>query len=223
MLADCSNSACGCRDVPVGARSDDVDSDQAGYSLAFARNMVPARMGPYSSSLPPIYQRFSAHYLALGGPGRGVDRLHGDWGDRSLMVGQFPTYAAVAQFWWSPEYRAAAALRAGAVDVDVCRLAGRVPPPEHSQVLVMAFRPGEPRLLIPRWLICARTWPTACASLRWIPQVSRYSKAISRTWKVRVLSYVDRAALEAHWAQIKVALDGRGELQAYAAPRASRG
>jgi uncharacterized protein (DUF1330 family) len=206
----------------MNSAAEATPAEEAGYSLAFARNMVPARMGPYSSSLPPIYQRFSAHYLALGGPGRGVDRLHGDWGDRSLMVGQFPTYAAVAQFWWSPEYRAAAALRAGAVDVDVCRLAGRVPPPEHSQVLVMAFRPGDQAADSALADLCANAAHGLClAPLD--PAGFEVLEGDLATWKVRVLSYVDRAALEAHWAQIKVALDGRGELQAYAAPRASRG
>jgi uncharacterized protein (DUF1330 family) len=206
----------------MNSAAEATPAEEAGYSLAFARNMVPARMGPYSSSLPPIYQRFSAHYLALGGPGRGVDRLHGDWGDRSLMVGQFPTYAAVAQFWWSPEYRAAAALRAGAVDVDVCRLAGRVPPPEHSQVLVLAFRPGDQAADSALADLCANAAQGLClAPLD--PAGFEVLEGDLATWTVRVLSYVDRAALEAHWAQIKAALDGRGELQAYAAPRARQG
>lgn len=195
---------------------------EAGYSLAFARNMIPARMGPYSSSLPAIYQRYSAHYLVLGGPGRGVDRLHGDWGDRSLMVGQFPSYAAVAQFWWSPEYRAAAALRVGAVDVDVCRLAGRAPPREHSQVLVLAFRSGDQAAAAA--LANAIANPTQGLCLAPLdPAGFEVLEGDLAGWTVRVLSYADRAALDAHWAQIKAALDGRGELQAYAAPRAKQG
>ncbi len=62
-------------------------SDTVGYSLAFARDMVPARMAPYSAALPPIYQKFVGQYLAIGGPGRGVERLAGDWGERSIMLG----------------------------------------------------------------------------------------------------------------------------------------
>jgi uncharacterized protein (DUF1330 family) len=111
-----------------------------GYSLAFARDMIPAKMAAYSSSLPPIYAKFAGRYLAIGGPGRGVEHLHGDWGPRAVMLGEFPDVAAIDGFWWSPDYRAAAKLREGAVTVDACRLSGRLAAAADRAVLVVALR-----------------------------------------------------------------------------------
>ncbi|MCC5867044.1 MAG: DUF1330 domain-containing protein [Gammaproteobacteria bacterium] len=116
---------------------------QIGYSLAFARDMVPAKMKPYSSSLPPIYEKYRGGYVGIGATGRGVDVLAGDWGNRSIMLGRFPGPEAVAEFWWSPEYRAAAKLREGAVRVDACKLAGAEPRANDSIFLVVAFRPAS--------------------------------------------------------------------------------
>ena len=196
-----------------------MDTESAGYSLAFARNMVPARMGPYSSALPPIYQRFAARYLALGGPGRGVERLHGDWGDRSLMIGQFPTYAAVAAFWWSAEYRAAAALRVGAVEVDVCRLAGRVPPAGHAALLVLAFRPDDPSATSAFDGACQAA-PGGCLIAPVGPGSFEVLEGNLAGWSIRVLSFADRETLDVAWAPIEAAVASRGDLQAYAAARA---
>lgn len=122
-----------------------------GYSLGFARDMVPPKMAAYSAALPPIYVKYRGSYLALGGPGRGVDRLGGDWGDRAIMLGRFDDYDAVGRFWWSPEYREAARLRAGAVNVDVCRFSGRLPPDGHEAILVLALvgcRASDPQALL---------------------------------------------------------------------------
>lgn len=194
---------------------------QAGYSLAFARNVVSAKMGPYAAALPPIYVRFSGHYVALGGPGRGVDRLCGDWGDLSLMLGQFPDYESVAGFWWSPEYRAAAALRVGAVDIDCCRLAGRPIPDSHEAVLVLVFRPADPVAL---QLLDASCRAAARGSLLapLDPAAFEVLEGDLTGCSVRVLSFPDRAALDADWAAIGAALAGRGALQAYAAARYHR-
>jgi uncharacterized protein (DUF1330 family) len=115
---------------------------QIGYSLAFARDMIPAKMKPYSAALPPIYEKFRGGYLGIGATGRGVEPLAGDWGDRSIMLGQFPDAEAVSAFWWSPEYRAAAKLREGAVRVDVCKLAGATPRATDRIFLIAAFRPS---------------------------------------------------------------------------------
>jgi len=111
-----------------------------GYSIAFARDMIPEKMKPYSSSLPPIYEKYEGRYLAIGGPGRGVDWLCGDWGDRMVMVGEFPSAKAVGDFWWGPEYRASAELRVGAVTVDVCQVGGTdiAPDPNHVVFFLIA-------------------------------------------------------------------------------------
>ena len=117
-----------------------------GYSIAFARDMSPEKMKPYSSSLPPIYQKYQGKYLAIGGPGRGVDWLCGDWGNRMVMVGEFPTPEAVETFWWGPEYRASAKLREGAVTVDVVQVAGTdvAPSMDHKIFLLIAVLAETP-------------------------------------------------------------------------------
>lgn len=121
-------------------------TEPRGYSIAFARDMIPEKMKPYSSSLPPIYEKYEGRYLAIGGAGRGVDWLCGDWGDRMVMVGEFPSAKAVGDFWWSPEYRASAELRIGAVTVDVCQVGGTesAPDPNHVVFLLIAVPRESP-------------------------------------------------------------------------------
>lgn len=121
-------------------------SQVRGYSIAFARDMIPEKMKPYSSSLPPIYEKYEGRYLAIGGQGRGVDWLCGDWGNRMIMVGEFPSEEAVGAFWWGPEYRKSAELRKGAVTVDVCQVAGTETPPnaDHSVFLLIAAPTEHP-------------------------------------------------------------------------------
>jgi uncharacterized protein (DUF1330 family) len=111
-----------------------------GYTIAIARDMIPEKMKPYSTSLPPIYEKYQGKYLAIGGPGRGVEWLCGDWSNRMVMVGEFPTPEAVGAFWWGPEYRASAKLRQGAVTVDVGQVAGTdlAPSPHHTVFLLVA-------------------------------------------------------------------------------------
>ncbi len=117
-----------------------------GYSIAFARDMIPDRMKAYSDSLPPIYEKYQGKYLAIGGPGRGVDWLAGTWADRMLMIGEFPNFEAVSEFWWSPEYREAARRRQGAVKVDVGQVPGtdRVPSPSDTVFLLIVVPASNP-------------------------------------------------------------------------------
>jgi uncharacterized protein (DUF1330 family) len=82
-------------------------------------------MGQYARTLPPIYQKYQGYYVASGGPGNGVTVLESDWTPRSVILAKFPTVEAVNEFWWSPEYRHSAALRAGAGAFTVVRLKGR--------------------------------------------------------------------------------------------------
>jgi uncharacterized protein (DUF1330 family) len=109
-----------------------------GYSLAFARDMIPEKMKAYSAALPPIYATHGGHYLAIGGPGRGVEHLAGSWGPRAVMLGQFPTREAVSEFWWGEAYRAAARLRVGAVTVDACAFAGKASQAAIASLLIIA-------------------------------------------------------------------------------------
>lgn len=187
-----------------------TETGARGYSLAFARDMIPEKMKPYSASLPPIYEKYQGKYLAIGGQGRGVDWLSGDWGNRMLMVGEFPSYEAVGAFWWGPEYRASARLREGAVTVDVGQVPGtaQAPKPEDAVFLLIAVPNGDP--IVPATgnrLIAAA--PGSIETL----EGDLTGLAISLT------GFESREALDAAWATVQDDVKARGG-QACAANRA---
>lgn len=194
-----------------------------GYSLGFARDMVPPKMAAYSAALPPIYVKYRGSYLALGGPGRGVDRLGGSWGDRAIMLGRFDDYDAVGAFWWSPEYRAAARLREGAVNVDVCRFSGRLPPDDHEAILVLAlvgYRAAAPLALL-------REFAAAGGGSVLAPVEGGAFEVLEGRLDdvlVAVLSFRDNAAVHAAWDAGHAALEAAcGGVQAYSVGRMPRG
>jgi uncharacterized protein (DUF1330 family) len=206
-------------ETPHGA-DDDLDPMTVGYSLAFARNMIPAKMAPYSAALPPIYEKFNGGYVALAGPGRGAEHLAGDWGDRAIMLGRFPSYRAVADFWWSPEYRAAAEHRKGAVTVDVCRFAGWQVPEADEALLVLAFEPDAGH----RWRATLERETSAGTGGCFVAPLERPAFEVLEgdlsNMTIAVLSFPDHAALRAAWAALRPSLHAiAGRLQAYAAPR----
>ena len=191
-----------------------------GYSLGFARDIISEKMKPYGASLPPIYLKYSGRYLALGGIGKGVEHLAGDWGPRAIMFGQFPTAEAVRQFWWSPEYRAAALLRKGAVNVDVCVLEGLAPPDRHEGLLILAVdtRGGAP---LPQTLTALAAGMPDCAVL-----VAQQNSAIDvlegdlRGCGVAVLSFESADAPVARWPVIAAMLERAGyRFQSFAVRR----
>ncbi len=193
-------------------------SDTVGYSLGFARDMVPAKMAPYSAALPSIYQKFAGQYLALGGPGRGVMRLEGDWGERAVMLGVFPDYAAVGDFWTSPEYLAAKKLREGAVKVDACRLPGRRAPEDHQVVLVLAVRGVKD---LSELLQSALT--TADARVLAPLGVGGFEilEGDLQAHEIGIVSCIDQARLAATWDVLQPLLAASGKsVQAYSANRA---
>lgn len=182
-----------------------------GYSLAFARDMVPERMKPYSGALPPIYAEYQGRYLVLGAPGRGVEQLAGDWGPRALMIGQFPSVEAVRGFWWSPAYRSAAELRRGAVVVDVCALAGTLPPAGHATVLAAAM-PAATAATLRAALEGAGATPIAFAAAGDLEVLEGDLRGLA----VGLWSFADTAAAREAW---RVAAAAGPGTQAYVAPR----
>lgn len=194
-----------------------------GYSLGFARDMVPPKMAAYSAALPPIYVKYRGSYVALGGPGRGVDRLGGDWGDRAIMLGRFDDYDAVGAFWWSPEYRTAAKLREGAVTVDVCRFSGRLPPDDHDAILVLALvacRAAAPLALLGEFAAAGGgsvLAPVEGGAFEVLE--GRLDDVL-----VAVLSFRDQAAARIAWTAGHAALAGSCDaVQAYSVSRIPRG
>jgi uncharacterized protein (DUF1330 family) len=187
-----------------------------GYSVGFARNIVSEKMRPYASALPPIYAKFGGQYLAMAGPATGAEHLHGNWGPRSIMLGEFATLEAVEAFWWSPEYRAAAQLRTGAVTVDVCRLRGQAALPGERALLVLAGTPS----LAPAIAAAVRAHGTLIAP--W-PQDSNAQTQLEGDLDglvVSIGSFAERATLTRAWSAI-LALPSvaPNTLQAYAVPR----
>jgi uncharacterized protein (DUF1330 family) len=82
-----------------------------GYLVVIGKGTDRERMIAYSRALPPVYAKAGGRYLAIGGPGRGVEWLAGPWRDRSLVLARFDGVPQVLAFWWGDEYRAAVRLR----------------------------------------------------------------------------------------------------------------
>lgn len=66
----------------------------------------------YNAALPPIYQKFGGHYIALM-PAPKVEVAEGEPRNESILIAKFPSKEAAWNFWNSPEYTAAKKLREG--------------------------------------------------------------------------------------------------------------
>jgi uncharacterized protein (DUF1330 family) len=82
-----------------------------GYLVVIGKGTDRERMMAYSRALPPVYAKAGGRYLAIGGPGRGVEWLAGPWRDRSLVLARFDGVPQVLAFWWGDDYREAVRLR----------------------------------------------------------------------------------------------------------------
>ena len=63
----------------------------------------PAFMEGYAAKLPPIYEQFGGHYIAIGG-GPGIEVLEGEYSPPSYVVSKWPNAQAARDFWASKEY-----------------------------------------------------------------------------------------------------------------------
>ncbi len=95
-----------------------------GYLLVLGHSLDPEKMARYSAALPPIYEKYGGVYLGIGGPGRGVEHLEGQWFDHSLVLARFNSPEDVTKFWFSPEYEDAKKLRKDAGTFNVFVLTG---------------------------------------------------------------------------------------------------
>ncbi len=182
-----------------------------GFSLGFARNVKSDKMKDYSAALPPIYKKYGGHYLALGGSGRGVRALTETWNDRAIMLATFPSPQAVSGFWWSPEYRAAAKLREGAVDVDVCGLAGQAAAPAHKFFLIAALRGPDQSLetLMPPQEDLARSGANILVSATG-EEVEALEGDFADT-SIVIIGFPDEAALTSLWSVWGTQLNQRSD------------
>ena len=95
-----------------------------GYLVVIGKGTDRERMMAYSRALPPVYAKAGGRYLAIGGPGRGVEWLAGPWRDRSLVLARFDGVPQVHAFWWGDDYRAAVRLRERAGQFTVVAVPG---------------------------------------------------------------------------------------------------
>ena len=63
----------------------------------------PAFMERYAAKLPPIYDKFGGHYIAIGG-GPGIEVLEGEYAPPSYVISKWSSAQAARDFWASPEY-----------------------------------------------------------------------------------------------------------------------
>jgi uncharacterized protein (DUF1330 family) len=95
-----------------------------GYLVVIGKGTDRDRMMAYSRALPPVYAKAGGRYLAIGGPGRGVQWLAGPWQDRSLVLARFDGVPQVQAFWWGEDYRQAVRLRERAGQFTVVAVPG---------------------------------------------------------------------------------------------------
>jgi uncharacterized protein (DUF1330 family) len=79
-----------------------------------------AKYQAYVGENGKAFAKFGARFLVRGGP---FENPEGDSRSRNVVI-EFPSYQAALDCWNSPEYRAAAALRAGASVMDLVIIAG---------------------------------------------------------------------------------------------------
>ncbi|MEM9178168.1 MAG: DUF1330 domain-containing protein [Pseudomonadota bacterium] len=63
----------------------------------------PAFMEGYAEKLPPLYEQFGGHYVAIGG-GPGIEVLEGDYAPPSYVLSKWPNAQAARDFWSSEGY-----------------------------------------------------------------------------------------------------------------------
>ena len=86
------------------------------YMVVDARSSDPARMMEYRRLAQGAVEKFGGRYLVRGAP---YTTLEGDWQPERLVVLEFPSMEIARQFYDSPEYGAARAVREGVSDFDM--------------------------------------------------------------------------------------------------------
>jgi uncharacterized protein (DUF1330 family) len=81
----------------------------------------PVRYEQYKQLAAAAIVQYGGRYLARGGT---TALLEGGWQPKRVVILEFATLAAATEFYESPEYRAARALRAGAATMDVIAVEG---------------------------------------------------------------------------------------------------
>lgn len=89
---------------PQTATSQETPPEAPAYMIVLGEVFDrPAFMEGYAAKLPPLYEQFGGHYLALGG-GPGIEVLEGDYAPPSYVVSKWPNAQAARDFWASDAY-----------------------------------------------------------------------------------------------------------------------
>lgn len=78
------------------------------YVIATVEVKDPVRYEDYKTLVPPSIAAFGGRFVARGGK---TDVLEGDWNPKRLVILEFPNAERARQWYDSPEYAAAKALR----------------------------------------------------------------------------------------------------------------
>ena len=78
------------------------------YVIATVEVKDPVRYEDYKTLVPPSIAAFGGRFVARGGK---TDVLEGDWTPKRLVIIEFPNAERARQWYDSPEYAAARALR----------------------------------------------------------------------------------------------------------------
>jgi uncharacterized protein (DUF1330 family) len=81
----------------------------------------PATYERYKVLAPPSISAYDGRYIARGGR---TETLEGDWVPKRLVLLEFPSFERAREWWASPEYAPAKALRQSCASTDMVLLAG---------------------------------------------------------------------------------------------------
>ena len=91
------------------------------YMIADIEIFDEPRLDRYREAAPPIVEKFGGRFLASS---KEVVGLEGEWRPDRVVLVEFPSVERATEFFHSPEYQAAIAMRVGAADLKILVVAG---------------------------------------------------------------------------------------------------
>ena len=85
----------------------------AAYVIATVEKKDPVRYEEYRRMVLPIITAFGGRFIARGGR---TEVLEGEWPARRLVIVEFPSLERAKEWWSSPEYSEARAIRQATSD-----------------------------------------------------------------------------------------------------------
>jgi uncharacterized protein (DUF1330 family) len=91
------------------------------YVIASVTVKDPVRYEEYRRLVTPTLAKFGGRFIARGGA---IEVLEGDWRPSRLVIVQFPSVEQAREWWHSPEYAEAKAIRQATSDGTLLILEG---------------------------------------------------------------------------------------------------